>query len=330
LTKHLTQLADPATEVENKLRAAVGDIHRNLSEAYTEMLPTGSDMDTALELKIGIDNGQKFSDREVIVKLQNSKLVSELISDFPEKPIALVWRLICISEIPFSNKLDYTKKLIGKVYEKLATPFGFSLSGDERMFLPCYNAMIVSALCRLDRANDQPVRNAVEWINTNQPMQKGQKVELPNFNFDKYGGCFKNTPCYIGLAKSVFALRDFKEQTNETKYDKQLKKGTTYILDHRFFKRLSKDEPITDISFPETYHLNAVELLRFASKTNLLQDKSATELINHIEKRQNKNRKWKNNFNYKADGYVSFDKGKKESEWTTQIINQILTNKNSH
>lgn len=286
-------------------------------------------MDTALELKIGIDNGQIFSDKQIIDKLQKSELVVELTSDLPEKPLAIVWRLICISEIPYSNKLDYTQKLIDIVYEKLATPFGFSLSGDEKMFLPCYNAMIVSALCRLDRANDQQVRSAVEWINTNQPMQKGVRVEIPNFNFDKYGGCFKNTPCYIGLAKSVFALRDFKEQTNETKFDKQLKKGTTYIIDHKFFKRLSKDEPITkhitDISFPETYHLNAVELLRFANKANLLSDKNSTVLRNHINKKQNKDGKWKNSFYYKADGYVVFDKDKKESEWTTHIIKQALT-----
>ena len=285
-------------------------------------------MDTALELKIGIDNGQFFSGKHIIDKLQKSELVAELTSDLPEKPLAIVWRLICLSEIPFSNKLDYTQKLVDRVYEKLATPFGFSLSGDEKMFLPCYNAMIVSALCRLERAKDQQVRNAVEWINRNQPMQNGKKVEIPNFKFEKYGGCFEKTPCYIGLAKSVFALRDFKEQTNEIKYDKQLEKGTTYILEHNFFKRLSKDEPITkhitDISFPETYHLNSVELLRFANKTNLMQHKNTNDLINHINKRRTKNGKWKNNFTYKADGYINFDKGNNSSEWTTYVIKNAL------
>lgn len=291
-------------------------------------------MDSAFELKIAIDKGEIFSDRQIMQKLQQSELVAKLTDDLPNKPLALVWRLICISEIPFSNKLEYTQKLIDKVYEKLATPFGFSLSGDEKMFLPCYNAMVVSALCRLNRANDQQVRNAVEWINTNQPMQKGIKVEIPDFNFDRYGGCFKNTPCYIGLAKSVFALRDYKEQTNETKYDRQLNKGITYLLNHKFFKRLSKDEPITkhitDISFPETYHLNAVELLRFANKANLLQEKNSSDLINLINNKRNKDGKWKNNYKYKAEGYVVFDKDKKNNEWTTHIIEQALKNENSH
>lgn len=288
-------------------------------------------MDTALELKIGIDNGQFFSVKQIIEKLQNSELVQEITANLPDKPLALVWRLICISEIPFSHKLEYTQKLIETVYEKLATPFGFSLSGDEKMFLPCYNAMIVSALCRLDRANDKQVRNAVEWINLNQPMERGVKVDLPNFNFDRYGGCFKKTPCYIGLAKSVFALQDFKEHTNEKKYDTKLEKGILYLLKHKFFKRLSKDEPInkhiTDISFPETYHLNSLELLRFAKKAKLLDNANAKDLITHIEKQKKKDEKWKNNFNYKAEGYITFDKGKKTSEWTTHLINQVLKTK---
>lgn len=288
-------------------------------------------MDTALELKTGIDNGQNFSDNQIIEKLQHSELVKELTADLPGKPLSLVWRLICISEIPFSDQLDYTQKLIDKVYEKLGTPFGFSLSGDEKIFLPCYNAMIAFALCRLGRANDRQVHNALEWINNNQPMQKGQKVEIPGFNFDKYGGCFKKTPCYIGLVKSVFALQNFKEQTGETKYDNKLKQGTAYILEHRFFKRLSKDKPITqhitDISFPESYHLNIVELLRFASRSNLIENSLTADLTDYIEKQQTKDGKWKNNFKYKAGGYIVFDKNKKESEWTTQIIKQALKKK---
>ncbi|GCC53180.1 hypothetical protein SanaruYs_34230 [Chryseotalea sanaruensis] len=292
-------------------------------------------MDSALELKIGIDNGYHFSNKEILDKLQNSELVGKLIADMPVTPLAIVWRLICISEIPFSNKLDYTQKLIEIVYSKLATPYGFSLSRDEKMFLPCYNAMVVSALCRLGRANDRQVKNAVDWINSNQPMERGIKVDLPNFNFDRYGGCFKKTPCYIGLAKSVFALQDFKEQTKKKEHETQLQKGISYLLEHKFFKRLSKDEPInkhiTDISFPETYHLNSLELLRFAKKANLLANKKTTDLISHIEKRKTKDGKWKNNFNYKAEGYVAFDSGKKTSDWTTHLINEILKNKkNSH
>lgn len=285
-------------------------------------------MDTALELKIGIDKGISFSDKEIIDRLQNSSLVKELTKDIPSKPISMIWRLICISEIPYANKLDYTQKLIKKVYSKLSTSFGFSLSGDEKMFLPCYNAMIVSALCRLGRAKDQHVKNAIKWINNNQPMQRGTKVDLPNFNFERYGGCFKSTPCYIGIAKSVFALHDYKEHSKEKKYDSQLQKGISYILEHNFFKRLHKDEAITkhitDISFPESYHLNVVELLRFAKKANLLERDEAKDLISQIEKKKTKNGNWKNNFSFKSEGYIIFDKDKKEAEWTSYIIEQSL------
>lgn len=285
-------------------------------------------MDTALQLKIDIDNGQMYSKDEILEKLRQSKLIRELTSDFPEKPLSLVWRLICISEIPFGNLLEYTKELIKKVYKSLSTPFGFSLSGDENNFLPCYNAMIVSALCRLGRAKDQQVTLALNWIYENQPMERGQVVNLPEFRFDRFGGCFNKTPCYIGLAKSVIALQNFQNATNEFQYQSKLRKGTDYMLQHNFFKRLSKDRPInqhiTDISFPESYHLNVVELIRFASDANLLNDSRIKEIVDFLKSKQKKDGNWKNNFKYKADGYTVFDKGRGTSEWTTYIIKQSL------
>ena len=286
-------------------------------------------MDIALQLKMESDRGKTFSFDEAQGKLSRSDLVKELTSDLPEKPLALVWRLICLSEIQSSNVLEYTQQLINRVYERLSTPFGFSLSGDEKMFLPCYNAMIISALCRLDRANDPQVKNALEWINEFQPMQRGIEVKLPKFSFERYGGCFKQTPCYIGLAKSVIALHHYQSATNDQAYNEKLQAGIEYMLEHKLFKRLSKDEPInkhiTDISFPETYHLNVVELIRFAGDAGLLKDQRTKDLADHLEKRRMKNGNWRISFRYKADGYSVFDKERTHGEWVTYIINRALS-----
>ena len=100
------------------------------------------------------------------------------------------------------------------------------------------------------------------------------------------------------------------------------------MLQHQLFKRLSKDKPInqhiTDLSFPESYHLNAVELLRFASEAKLLNDSRTRELVDIIKRQQTKDGTWKINFRYKADGYTVFDKGRGASEWITYIIKQSL------
>jgi len=285
-------------------------------------------MDAALQLKIDTDRGVEFSDTRILEILGQSELVREMTSEFPEKPLALVWRLICISEIPYGNLLDYTQKLIDKVYENLATPFGFSLSGDEKHFLPCYNAMIVSALCRLGRAKDEQVQHALNWINHYQPMERGLEVNIPNFRFDRFGGCFNKTPCYIGLAKSVIALQTYQNITNDFSYRSKLHEGTEYMLQHRLFKRMSKDKPITlhilDISFPESYHLNVVELIRFAGNAGLLKDNRTHDLIDYLKSKQTKNGNWKINFRYKADGYMVFDRGRGENKWVTYVIKTSL------
>jgi hypothetical protein len=285
-------------------------------------------MDTALQLKIDTENGRVFSDDEVIEQLRQSELVSELTADFPRKPLSLVWRLICISEIPSAHLLPYSTQLIDKVYATFSTPFGFSLSGDEKNFLPCYNAMLISALCRLGRASDQPVSLALDWIHENQPMERGSTVHLPKFRFDRFGGCFNPAPCYIGLAKSVIALHNYQKASGDLKYESTLQKGMEYMLQHQLFKRLSKNKPInqhiTNISFPESYHLNVLELLRFASEASILKDSRTQVLVDFIKSKQTKDGCWKIDFRYKAEGYTVFDKGRGASEWITYIIKQSL------
>lgn len=284
-------------------------------------------MDKALELKIGIDNGLSISRSEALQLLEQSELVKRLTRDWSDDPLFYIWRLIALSEIPFAQHLEYTCRLIDQVFEKLATPFGFSLSGDEKYFLPCYNAMLVSAMCRLGQSRAEPVLNGVEWITAHQPMERGLSVSIPKFNFDRFGGCFKHAPCYIGVAKSVFALFSYREATGDAGVNRKLEQGKEYLLEHELVRKLSDGAPITrhimDISFPESYHLNIVELIRFAGNASLLGDPRSQYAIRYLETTKGKSG-WKTNFHYRSNGYTAFDDGRKTGDWVTYIINHAL------
>lgn len=288
-------------------------------------------MDAALRLKIDVDKGYEPSKEEALQCLSDSVLVGKLTSELIDKPLFYVWRIIALSEIPYAEYLPYTQSLINKLYTHLATQYGFSLSGDENMFLPCYNAMIVTALCKLGRSGDSEVKKAVDWINTYQPMERGVEVSIDKLRFDRYGGCFKNTPCYIGLAKSVIALHTYKKHTGDTAVNQKLTKGIEYLLEHRLFKRLSNGQPITDrildISFPASYHLNIVELVRFAAEANLMDDVRVSNVVKYLQSQMTEKGGWKVTYRYKADGYLVFDQGKKEGDWLTYIISNALDQK---
>ena len=292
------------------------------------ILQSYKDCDTSLKIRVLSDNGIILSKEEALIELNQSKIVSRLTSNIIEKPLFYVWRLIALSEIPYTIHLDYTKSLIDRIYNRLATPFGFSLSGDEKMFLPCYNAMIVSSLSRLGRSNDFEVRKAIDWILTYQPMERGIEVSIPNLKFDKYGGCFNKTPCYIGLAKSVMALIEYRKDSNTTVGDKKIEKGVEYLLIHNLFKRIKTGKPITgrilDISFPESYHLNLVELIRIVSEANCIGDERTKEAITYLQDQKQKDGGWKVNYRYKADGYIVFDQGSKSGDWVSYMINKSI------
>ncbi len=286
-----------------------------------------SDYDIALQLKVDYDNDSRLSMEQALSKLRKSDLIERLTSDLQEKPLFYIWRIIALSEIPYAIHLSYTQNLIDRIYDKLSTPFGFSLGGDEKSFLPCYNAMLVSALSRLGRANDNEVHQAVEWIGQYQPMERGIVVQLPKFNFSRHGGCFNKTPCYINVAKSVMALLEYQKATGCHDFDNKKEQGIEYILAHHLYKRLHADKPITshilDISFPESYHLNIVELLRIASLSQKMYDARVDDAIKYLLSIKH-SEGWKVSYRYRADGYVVFDKGAKAGAWVSYILNQAL------
>lgn len=283
-------------------------------------------MDTALQLRMNMDKGKQLSEQEIVAALINSALVQELTTHLEEKPMFYIWRLIALSEIPFANTLEYTQRLIERVYQKLSVSAGFSLDGTDKMFLPCYSAMVTSALCRLGRAGDPEVIRAIQWLNTWQPMERNIKVSIPGLNFERYGGCYRKTPCYISIAKTVIALWEYWKVTGDNSVRDKLTKGLEYILQHRLYKRLSNGQPITrhilDIAFPESYHLNIVELIRLISETGLLQDERARGAIDYLLSIK-KPDGWQVTYRYKAQGFITFDKGRSK-DWVTYVIEKAL------
>lgn len=286
-------------------------------------------MDAALELKIAYDKGDLISNKIAQSFLSKSELVSELTRVFEPKPLYAIWRIIALSEIPYSFTLEYTEQVIEYIEKYLSTPNGFTLTGKETDLLPCYNAMLLEAFSKLDRARTPAVQNAVEWIKTYQPFERNTDMLWKGNGVKKYGGCLKTTPCFMGIAKSVKALIAYDKAIHHQ--DKEVSlliiKGMEYILHHELYKRLSSKEPITkhilDLAFPASYQLNVVELLQLAYATDNIKNINCKSAIDFINSKKTKDGYWKINYVYKADGYISFDKRGKKADWLTYMFNKF-------
>lgn len=286
-------------------------------------------IDTALELRKKIDAGFSLSKEEIAKYLDESSLVKELTAEEVKKPLAMVWRLIALSEIPYAETLGYTQKLIMRISEKLGCEMGFSLSGDRKQFLPCYNSMLVSAFCRLHQHENSFVIKGIEWLIVHQPFARNSpKRAVDSISFERYGGCFKKTPCYIGIVKATHALVSYSALSPDTAVETKAKEGIEYILSHNLFKRKSCNKPITkhilNFSFPESYHTNIVDLLRLMALAGVQNDRRIDEAIAYIQDKKVKENLWRHSFRYKADGYQVFDKGRRPAEWLSYIIADSL------
>ncbi len=288
-------------------------------------------MDTALQLRMAVDRQEELDDRQVDAFLATSSLVNRLISNPVTRPLPAVWRLIALSEIPYTNRLVYTKQLADWALSTLSTTQGFSVMGGPADLLPCYNAMLVYALSKLGYANRPQVEAGVEWIRLYQPFNRQVKSIWEGKGTQKYGGCLKATPCYIGIVKAVKALQAYRDaiQTPIPDLQDRINAGVEYILEHHLYQRRHDNKPITihilDLAFPESYNLNILEILQVIACENRLMDVRCTPALEYLESiRNQKTGQWKVTFRYKGDGYMDFDSGRTPAEWVTYLCGRYL------
>lgn len=282
-------------------------------------------MDTALTIRIAFEEKNTL-DKEVISQLlHSSKLVNRLTKDFVNNPLFVVFRMMGLSEVPYAESLSYTQKMIDYANQKLATGQGFSCLGGVEEIVPCYNAMLFEAYCRLGLGESKEAQDALNWIKQFQLFKRNQTTTWQHMGICKHGGCLGKTPCYIGIGKTVRALITYSEFVNHEDHEIEnlINEGTDYMLMHKMFQRLSKPEPIskhiTDITFPQSYFLSLSDLVYIAGKRKLMNDENYNSMKLLLKEKEVEENKWKIEYNYGYKGYVAFETRHKASEWISTL-----------
>ncbi|WGH75971.1 hypothetical protein P8625_02045 [Tenacibaculum tangerinum] len=290
-------------------------------------------MDKALELKIKFKNNEITNFREAEQYLNNSDLFKSLLTDFDYSVLNLLWRLTQLAEIPFSNNYsivaEWTEKLINETF----TGEGFSLNGKNDYLLACYNGMITSILIKLNHYDKDKIRKGINWIKNYQNVKRGEKCDWKGTGLKKYGGCMKSTPCYIGLVKSMIALSDYKNSIDyrtDNNLEIKLEEGLNYILNQKIFLRISNNKPITKditkLTYPFTWKINIIEILRLIKDNQMLNDSRCSIAQEYLKsKRKDDGFWWCQTSNImKNKSWIRFDKPREKGLWISNEIEQLL------
>lgn len=288
-------------------------------------------MDTALILKQKVDLGEIKDFEQASDYLEKSDLVKTLLSDFDFDILNLLNRLTEIAEIPFVHRLERVQKWINKLADLSFCEEGFSITGKSDDVLSCYNSMITSILIRMNYSNKQRIDKGIDWILKYQNVERGVKNEWTGSRIQKYGGCLKATPCYIGIVKAMIALSDYKKyvasEVNES-IENKLTQGLNYILDHQVYIRQSNGQPITKditkLTFPFSYKTNVIEILRLLKDNNLFTDKRCNLAKDLLCSKKQKDGFWKINSSYLPKCWIPFDKPNEIGFWISYEIDKLL------
>lgn len=285
-------------------------------------------MDSALRLRIKYDNNEKIE--QPIEWLKESEIVAKYTQLTDLTTLGKIFALIGLAEIPYASQLPQTQELITFVNQHVATSEGFSYTGKLEEIVPCYNALLLEAYCRLGLGNTPEAQNALQWIKQYQVFEREQTTSWAHKGICKYGGCMKATPCYIGIGKTVRALLTYQEIV--TADDQQVKHliqvGLDYMLRHQLFRRLSNQKPIsahiTESMFPQSYTLSFTDLVYIAEKGQLREHKQTQALTALLLEKRRKSGGWKNEYIYKYKGYLAFDNRRNDSDWLTYLYTRYL------
>ncbi len=283
-------------------------------------------MDTALLLRMKFDGGEPLTHKEIDDLQERSGIVRKMIKDYEETPLFNLFRLVCLSEIPYAERLPYTRRVLDYISANLSLPEGFSYTGNVNDIVPCYNAMLLEAYTRLGRAGSQEVQHALNWIKQYQVFDRNELTTWKNNGISKHGGCMKAVPCYIGIGKTVRALLTYAEAVGHTDREAEalIEKGAEYMLRHNLYQRLSNNAPIsahiTDIMFPQAYMLTVADLVYIAGKRELWKDVRTQALKELIERKACDTNRWKIDYSYSHKGYQAFDGKRNASEWIGHVF----------
>lgn len=287
-------------------------------------------MDAALALKKQFDQQQITTFAEAKGYLDNSILFHQLQEEFELTSLNLLHRLLELMEIPFADQYEKVQKWRDQLADMTFCGDGFSLSGKSNDILACYNAMITHVLMRLNFSNHPQINAGVEWIIQYQNISRGVACLWKGESINKYGGCMKSTPCYIGVVKSMLVLSQAvqRKEFGDLNIQSKLSKGLEYILEHQVYLRKSTAQPITPyltkLTFPFTYKTNVIEILRLLKENQKLDDPRCRLALEYLKKKKKKQGYWTVNSVPYPKYWVSFDPIKQKGQWISHEIEKLV------
>jgi len=292
--------------------------------------------DSALTLKKACEKSERVSIKEAKEMLAQSELIEKLLTDPKQKPNTFVglrayeWRLLELSEIPFTHTLEKVQKWLELLVDKSYISEGFSLTGDKDGVLACHNAMITTILIKMEYDNKDKIDAGIYWILNYQSVERGKECTWTGKDlFTRLGGCMKKIPCFYGVVKSMIVLTEYKKRFGGSKkLDNKLNQGLEYILKHKVFKRLSTGKPIEpsiiENFYPYTYKSNIIEILSLLKANDLLNDERCSEAIEILKQKQRSDEFWQADRTYMKTSWVEFDKPKKPGPWISYVISELV------
>jgi hypothetical protein len=247
-----------------------------------------------------------------------------------------VWNVILLAELGATVEdiriLGAVEFLLGVSQNSTYGGFAYRAPDPSRpissSIIPCLTGNMTWAMLRMGYPLHGKLESAVDWLVRIPRFNDGESPAPVGEEYRHRQNCWGRHTCISGVVKVLKALAEIPEADRSSRVQQTIQDGCEFILKHHLFK---KSHNLAEVSknkwahpgFPWLWDTDMLEMLDILTRLGV-RDARLLDAINLLKSKQLEDGRWNQEWGFRNQLLVPFEKVGKPSKWITLFALRLL------
>jgi hypothetical protein len=199
---------------------------------------------------------------------------------------------------------------------------------DSASIIPCLTGNMTWAMLRMGYPLTGKLESAVDWMVRIPRFIDGDSPAPVGEEYKHRQNCWGKHTCISGIVKILKALAEIPEEERTLQINKVIQDISEFLLKHHLYK---KSHNLTEVSkkrwpllgFPWLWDTDVLEMLDILTRLKI-KDPRLEDAINLVKSKQMENGRWIQEWGFRDQLRVPFEKVGSPSKWITLFAMRVL------
>ena len=199
---------------------------------------------------------------------------------------------------------------------------------DSSSIIPCLTGNMTWAMLRMGYPLPGKLESAVDWLVRISRFNDGESPAPAGEEYRHRQNCWGRHTCISGVVKTLKALAEIPEADRSAGVQHTIQEGCEFLLKHHLFK---KSHNLAEVSknkwahagFPWLWDTDFLEMLDILTRLGV-RDLRLQDAVNLLKSKQLEDGRWKQEWGFRNQLLVPFEKISSPSKWMTLFALRVL------